>query len=129
MHREARIAGTARAYRIDLSRTTRYIVEPITGRRCPPGMRYPLGDRAVNLSALRRAATKKRNLSSIIIFIRICDSSRVADIYFETVTPTTPRLFGSTLLACFLFFSLPPRQSTAEPRKRFEKTTFNIEGE
>lgn len=71
-----------------------------------PGMPYPSVDRAVNLSALRRAATKERNLSGIIIFIRICDSSRAGDIYFEAVSSVTPtpRLRHRRLSLFFHFF-------------------------
>lgn len=71
-------------------------------------MPYPSVDRAVNLSALHRATTKERNLSGIIIFIRICDSSRAADIYFvaASLRDTYSASPGSTVFFFFGSFSL-----------------------
>lgn len=88
-------------------------------------MPYPSVDRAVNLSSLRRVATKERNLSGIIIFIRICDSSRVGDIYFVAPVAMTLRVSGIDASHLFSLLLMTPRGIERKRKSLLNVGSFN----
>lgn len=89
-------------------RATRCMPGSITPDEVSPGMPYPSRDRAVNLSALHAARChgRERNLSGIIIFIRICDSSRARDIYLADSFAATPTALPSAIRSASVPLSL-----------------------